>query len=70
MTEREILNQLRNKRIESQLTLREAAEGANLLPSTIWRIETGQSKAFLYTVLTYANSLGMTIQLIPNEPRI
>lgn len=67
MTERQILISLRERRIELGWTLREAATFSQLLPSTIWRIETGKSNAYLNTVLIYAHALGMDLDL--RKPR-
>jgi len=63
LTERDIISQLRARRLDLGLTMKEAAEAASLKASTIWRIETGQSQGYLHTVLSYAHALGITINL-------
>jgi transcriptional regulator with XRE-family HTH domain len=63
LTEKQLLAYLKQKRLDRAWTLREAAEQSGLLPSTIWRIETGKSLAHLQTILMYANALDIDLIL-------
>jgi transcriptional regulator with XRE-family HTH domain len=65
MRERELIAELKARRIARGITLREASDLCGLLPSTIWRIEAGRSTSVrLNSVIVYAESLDLKVVLI------
>ncbi len=66
MNESEIVDYLHNRRLELGMSCRDVSEVTNLLPSTIWRIETRHSRAYLGSILQYAEGLGLSLELTRN----
>lgn len=67
MTEREIVTELRNKRLELELTQRDVAEALKIPQSTMYRLENFKSSPQLHTVLRYAEYVGLRLLLLEDS---